>query len=190
MRPQKSQAALTSVRAPKTAFSAIQIGELMFQRGAQAPEMGSEGAELSRCPGRCGYHGCVPQTRSHRHRCSPEPRSFVGDGTSTHQSRWSVTHRLLLGSGTSRRWQSFPFPRQQSCCPRSEGCRGASPPPCTPAPRFPPALAAHLCLLRCLYSLQLMKIFIILLAAAVEEVRICISTANHAAQTEPVTQQC
>lgn len=66
---------------------------------------------------------------------------------------------------------------------------GAAAPTPRPCSALPPALAARSCLRSCLYSLQLMKIFIILLAAVAQEVRICISTANHAAQTEPGTQQ-
>lgn len=84
--------------------------------------------------------------------------------------------------------RAFLAPGSRAAAPaaRDAGELLPTPHPCSP---LPPALAVRLCLRRCLYSQQLMKIFIILLAAAVEEVQICISTANHAVQTEPVTQQ-
>lgn len=101
-------------------------------------------------------------------------KALLSDGASTHWSRWNVSHGLLLAQGPE-----LSFPWQWSCCPRSEGCQGAVPPP---APLLP---QPQQCLRRCLYSLQLMKIFIILLAAAAAgEARICIPTADPAAHTE------
>lgn len=99
------------------------------------------------------------------------PAPTEADGASHTGSRWAQGP-----AGGGRAFLSRGSPRSERCSP-------------SPRPRSPPALAARLCLRRCLYSLQLMKIFIILLAAAAEEVQICISSANHAAQAEPVTQQ-
>lgn len=62
-----------------------------------------------------------------------------------------------------------------------------SPPPHPPL--LPPTPESRFGVpMRCLYSLQLMKIFIILLAVAEKEVRICIFPANQVVQAVPVTQ--
>lgn len=138
----KNQGAFTPIRAPKAGFAARKVGGLMFQGRAQASEMGSEGAKPAPC------REC-PE-RSHSHRRSPEPRHCCWRWCQ-HPLKPMESHpRAFAGLGGELAVPEVFFPVAAELLPRREGCRGAAPPPRTPAPHSPSPGSVCVCAAVCI----------------------------------------
>lgn len=104
------------------------------------------------------------------YRITPAMNDLVGTGQG--DSAWLPSVSQARDSSLSFLPTSLPSPQHSSSS--FKPLRSiASPPPHPPHPR-----EEVWCSYRCLYSLQLMKIFIILLAVLEQEVPICIFPAN------------